>query len=304
MQNGFVIAGNGGSGNAQQPQLDGLSNYSDYWDDHINGGFGGELVLWGDSFLATSQSATSSGRGGDAKAWCCNGDGVDRAHPGDGGNVVVYVPNIQQSGTISSGRSLYFEPNIMLSGKGTKIIAEEDVFIFGGDNWQLKLNDLQDGAISAGRDIVIAVGKNGVVDLRGNASKVLKAGGKLKIYSDNILLDEGVTLADLAEATEIEVNPAKILYHATFTGTSDVRVKPNTTTPVSVTLANVGPTADTYKLSIQRVKKDVDPKLLEMMVPPFMSQQAFKLLEDVSNAQGWTVENLPATVTVEGLKCN
>ncbi|OQW88581.1 MAG: hypothetical protein BWK78_08170 [Thiotrichaceae bacterium IS1] len=106
----------------------------------------------------------------------------------------------------------------------------------------------------------------------------------------------------LAEATEIEVNPAKILYHATFTGASEVRVKPNTTTTVSVSLANVGPTADTYKLSIQRVKKDVDPKLLEMMVPPFMSQQAFKLLEDVTNAQGWTVENLPATVTVEGLK--
>jgi len=187
MQNGFVIAGNGGSGNAQQPQLDGLSNYSDY-DDHINGGLGGELVLWGDSFLATSQSATSSGRGGDAKSWYyCNGC----SHPGAGGNVAVYIPNIQQSGTISSGRSLYFEPDIMLSGKGTKIIAEEDVFIFGGDNWQLKLNDLQDGAISAGRDIVIAVGKDGVVDLRGNTSRVLKAGGKLKIYSDNILLDEG-----------------------------------------------------------------------------------------------------------------
>jgi hypothetical protein len=306
VQAGFLVAGNGGRGNAQQPQLDGLSNWENYRNMEIYGGDGGQIVLHGELFYGAEGSVTNSGIGGDAKVWryCEKELGKACDNLGDGGDTTLFFNKLEQYGDqpiVVKGKTIYFEPNIILSGKGTQVIAEEDIVIFGGDGWKLQLNDLRDDAISAGRDIIIAVGQNGVVDLRGNASKVFKAGGKVKIYTDNLLLDDGVELADLVEATEIEVNPAKIIYHASFTGENEVRVKPSSTTPISLKLANVGPSTDTYNLTIKRVKKDLEPEILEKIVPPFMSSQDFKILEDVTEAQGWTINGLPETVTVEGL---
>jgi hypothetical protein len=297
-QKGFLIAGEGGTANVVPKAWEDESYKTvDVW-----GGNGGLIYINAASAESSEGSVTAAGKGGDARAWyACIDNPECNAIPGVPGDDYITAGNLAITGTFT-GKSLYAEPDIMLSGKGTHIVFEEDIVIFGGDNWQLKLNDLRDEAIKAGRDIVLAVGQDGVVDLRGNASKVFKAGGKFQIYSDNILVDDGVQLADLVEADKIEVSPAKILYHATFIGNSQVPVKPSTTIPINLTLSNIGPTEDTYSLSIKRVKKDIDPERLEQMVPPFMSSKDFKILEDISNAEGWTVNGLSDIITVAGLK--
>ncbi len=126
------------------------------------------------------------------------------------------------------GDSIYIEPDIMLAGKDINIVARKDVVIFGGDNWKLVLNDLRDDAIVAGRDIIIAVGDGGTVDLRGNTSKVFKAGGKVAIYADNVLLDQGVQLEDIIQASEIVRGPNKIIYRVVLNA-QDVQGKANET---------------------------------------------------------------------------
>ncbi|OQW88580.1 MAG: hypothetical protein BWK78_08165, partial [Thiotrichaceae bacterium IS1] len=186
-QSGFLIAGDGGTGNViPAARLDSMYQTMD-----VKGGDGGPIFIRAKSAVPGQDSVTAAGKGGDARAWygCLYSVPGCVATPGQYGDNDIIADTLAITGTFT-GKSLYAEPDIMLSGKGTHLVFEEDIVIFGGDSWKLQLNDLRDDAIKAGRDIILAVGKDGVVDLRGNTSRVLKAGGKLKIYSDNILLDE------------------------------------------------------------------------------------------------------------------
>ncbi|MDM8562662.1 PKD domain-containing protein, partial [Candidatus Marithioploca araucensis] len=270
IQKGIIRAGDGG---------DGGEGYS--------GGQGGKAILQADfDVTATPQSVTSSGKGGNAIARCadvqecsldgnfsCNcPEGVEppQAKFGKGGDLWLWAPNVKFQGQATAGKSLYIEPDIMLSGTEMQLTAEEDVVVFGGDGWELNLSNLSDEAIVAGRNIILAVGAGGVIDLRGNSSKVFKAGGKVEIHADTVLLDEGVQLEDLIEAEEIIVGHSKILYHAVLSGYQQVSGQPNTTVPISLTVYNGGPKEDTYTLS-------------------------------AVSASGWVVSGLPTTLPIEGL---
>jgi Divergent InlB B-repeat domain len=259
MQAGFMVAGGGGNADA----------YPLYWCQDVYGGQGGEIVLGADQTLFTTpQSVTSSGFGGNARVYCTSDD---LAHPGAGGNLSAWVAGgLYWGGTANSGGSLYIEPDIMLSGEGTHLVAKEDIVIFGGKDWELHLNNLRPEAVNAGRNIIIAVGEGGIVDLKGNSSKVFKAVGTVEIYADTIMLDDGVKLEDLIEAKEITVKPSKILYHATLNGKQQVKGSVGTTLPVEFNLANGGPQQDTYTLN-------------------------------VTSASGWNMSTLSATVTIAGL---
>jgi hypothetical protein len=166
---------------------------------------------------------------------------------------------------------------------------------------------LQLGAIEAGKDIVLAVGKDGVIDLRGNNANVFKATGKLFIYSDTILLDDGVSLEDLADVAEIVVEPSKILYLANITGQSQMRVKPNTTVPVKLTLSNIGPTKDTYTLSVKQGSGlenldslDMLQKILEANKPSLFNETPQPPVIPIESAN-WETSTIPASITVDGL---
>ncbi len=233
----------------------------------------------GQQLITTPTSKTLSGEGGLAGIWCntnplqsgtacqlenpndddprwptgncnCQGGNVATANIGNGGDLQVYSEgSLKLEGTAIAGGSLYFEPSHMISGEDTYIEAKEDVVIFGGENWELILTGLSEGAINAGRDIILAVGEGGKIDLRGVSAKAFKAVGKLEIHSDTILLDEGVQLEDLIQAKEVVVGPNKILYHVILSGQQQIRGQPNTTVSISLTISNSGPTTDTYILS-------------------------------------------------------
>ncbi|MFK5970317.1 MAG: carboxypeptidase regulatory-like domain-containing protein [Candidatus Marithrix sp.] len=143
--------------------------------------------------------------------------------------------------------------------------------IFGPGDWVMDLEGLVEGAVSANKTIILAVGKGGVIDLRGVSSKVFKAAEKIEIFSDHILLDEGVTFADLADAPIINVEPAKILYRMALSGEQHIVGEAGTTVTINFSILNNGPTEDTYTLTL-------------------------------GNSAKWSTSNLPSTIKVDSLK--
>ncbi len=262
----------GGDGFSMHYQNSGDAMYAHIWDesteDNYGAGKGGKVTLIGTGFFASVTSFIKGGDGGDVSAdYACEGCTIE-VKGGIGGTVNVQGDELQGAGGFKGG-SVYIEPDIMISGKDTRIEAEKDVVIFGGDNWQLKLNDLNDNAIVAGRNIILAVGNGGVIDLRGNNGKVFKAGGKVEIYADNVLLDQGVQLEDIIQASEIVEGPNKIIYRVILSA-QDVRGQANETVSVELNVSNAGPEEDSYNLSVVSEK-------------------------------GTTVDGLPSTVQVQGL---
>jgi hypothetical protein len=289
------------------PLPNSFANNSPYYANvPVAGGSGGESYITTDTesftgtdtFIATPTSQTISGEGGQAGVWCrsnpiqagscwledwnnddprwptgnCHCEGVEVAEStqGEGGSLEISSNNLTIQGQAISGSSLYFEPEMILSGPDMHIEAKKDVVIFGGDDWKLNLSNLSNDAIVAGRDIVLAVGDGGKIDLSGNASKVFKAAGKVKIHADTVLLDDGVQLDNLIEADEIVVRPSQILYNVTLTGQQQIKGVPGTTLPVALTISNSGPTTDSYTLN-------------------------------VSDSAGWKLSSLPSSVTLDGL---
>jgi uncharacterized repeat protein (TIGR01451 family) len=237
------------------------------------GGKGGDTVLRSPNMVFTKNSTTRAGKGGDItiEEPCLTCVNIE-IKGGQGGNLTIDPAsdesNIRIYGMLE-GDSIYVEPDLMLAGKDTNIVARQDIVIFGGDNWNLVLNDLRNDAIVAGRDITLAVGEGGTVDLRSNTSKVFKAGGKVTIHADNVLLDQGVQLEDIIQANEIVQGPNKIIYRVVL-DTQDVQGKANETIPVKLEISNAGPKEDTYTLSA--VSKN-----------------------------GFAISGLPSSVTIEGL---
>jgi extracellular elastinolytic metalloproteinase len=254
------------------PYQTGSPNYGGYNLGKVYGGNGGNTTVFAMNHLTNAATGRiSSGYGGDARAANCSYLPV----PGQGGTVIVdSLGTLDLQGVIAAGGDgkAVGEPEIMLSGPNMRIEDSKDVLIFGGENWKLELRDLSPDAITAEDTITLAVGPGGVIDLRGNAAKVLKAGVKVEIFADTVLLDEGVVLEDIIEAPSITTHPNKILYEVTVSGTSHFKDVPVAATiPIDIRVLNSGPTTDTYTLT-------------------------------VNDSKGWQLGTLPDTITVEGLQ--
>ncbi|RKZ80715.1 MAG: hypothetical protein DRR19_23155 [Candidatus Parabeggiatoa sp. nov. 1] len=273
VQNGAIQSGNGGNVVFTE------SYYYNGSSRHLKvGGDGGAITITSGGMLTgSSQSTTMSGEGGDVSV---TNPCVDRSNPsdchayelggGDSGALTVGALYALTAGYYK-GHSIYVDPTVSSVGSDTTIIAEEDVVIFGGDNWLLELRELSSEAITAGGKIILATGLSGTIDLRGNNAKIFKAGVQVEIYTDNLLLDDGVTIESLVDAPNGVIRgPAKIIYHAVITGSSQLTGNSNETLPVRLDLRNAGPKVDTYTLA-------------------------------VTSENGWTVSGLPTTLTIEGL---
>ena len=199
----------------------------------------GTSLIGGNQLIVGNSSATSGGKGGSIviesgddcgnnpiqnPGWCIN-----EIEGGPGGNLELPVSNFSSLGLSTNtipalkGNSVYVEPNTIEISGNTTITADEDVVIFGGDDYLLKMNGLSERAITAGRNIILAVGNGGTIDLQGNSTKIFKAAGKVEIYTDkDILLDTGVQLSDLIDAQEIVRDGDKIIYHVVLSGTQRI----------------------------------------------------------------------------------
>lgn len=148
--------------------------------------------------------------------------------------------------------------------------------IYAGKDGVIDLSEVQEGAIAAEDAIIIAAGEGGVVDLSKVTSKVFKT-KQLQIAADKVLLLGGKVLTPtdqdlsalnaIAQVTELSITPAQIIYNAEFSNPDHVVGEPNATIPIELTLLNVGPTEDTYTIS-------------------------------VTSSAGWSVDGLPETITI------
>ncbi|NJO17698.1 MAG: hypothetical protein HC877_18765 [Thioploca sp.] len=235
---------------------------------NATGGEGGKTLVTASIRLENS-GTIASGHGGDARTWWCN----YHNERGKGGEITALSNGqVMSNGVMKGGNGrILIEPEIMLSGSTLQLEDSKEIAIFGGDNWQLNLQNLSTNAITAAETITLAVGQGGIIDLTANNHSILKAGQLVQIFSDTILLDEGVTLEDLITAPRIETYPAKILYEVVVSTNGNLFGAPGTTVPMEIRILNVGPTSDTYTLT-------------------------------VNDSQGWSLGILPETITVDGLK--
>jgi alpha-tubulin suppressor-like RCC1 family protein len=245
-------------------------------------GKGGVTQLWGKlggpGYLYNQHGAQAlAGNGGSCNSSAQTG--------GDGGNLwLVSLPNVYLSGgthkagnqgnNCSNGTDgwVRIEPLLIDLSDANTQVSGGNVFIYGGDDTTLDLSNLNGVAINATGDVILAVGANGVIDLSGNTSPIIKAAGKVHLLSDNIIsLGNEMTLDDLIEAGEIIRGRSEILHEVSLAASDQVMVQePGTTTTINLTIANNGPEADTYKLK-------------------------------VTNPKGWTLSALPATLEVDAL---
>ncbi len=242
-------------------------SYGGYNRGSATGGNGGNTTVNGTNELVNT-GRISAGYGGDARTFTCSQTPI----PGEGGTAQAFSKGLRIPGTIDGGGGkVVAEPEILLSGPNMRIENSKEVLIFGGDDWQLILRNLSPNAITAEETITLAVGENGVIDLRGNSSAIMKAGNKVEIFSDTILLDPGVTLEDVIDAPAVETHESKILYEVALSSPNSIVGQPGTTVPINLKVLNSGPTADTYTLT-------------------------------VTDTAGWSMGTLPNTIIVDGLQ--
>ncbi|GBC59636.1 hypothetical protein DENIS_0575 [Desulfonema ishimotonii] len=253
------------------------------------GGDGGSVFLYSDvekqDNLSTNVGFIISGSGG---------DGIGKPYrAGKGGSMDLFLAEL--GGTIEgkNGRSVKWEPAKLKAAKDLQIKGTDIIEIYTGDNGDIDLTQLGEGAITAAKTITIAAGEGGKVNLRGLSSKVFQAGEKIKIYADEILLDEGVTIGDLADAPEITVSEGKLLCRVSLSAESLIRGNAGETVSVPFKVINAGTESDSYTF----VVKDENGTELATLPPQTVKGREFRDLNisitlpaDVGDTFEFTIE--------------
>ena len=104
--------------------------------------------------------------------------------------------------------------------------------------------------LNATGNITLATGEGGTIDLRGNHSTLIQTPGQVNLFADTISVDEGVSLNDLIAAKQIVVGPAQLLRDVSLTAPRQIFGQPQSQLTLNFTLANNGPQADTYTLTL------------------------------------------------------
>lgn len=244
---GTICAGRGGDVAGT-----GAGNAGDGGDAHIWGKSGGSGFLLNDGLLC-------AGDGGDG-----NPAATAPQNGGCGGRLrMMAAPVYLSGGTNRSGRRgigtgggldgcrsrIAIDPNLIDISGDTAIIGD-DVLIYGGDDWVLDLSNLNGVAITATNNITLSVGDGGVVDMHGNQSPIFKAGNSVVIASDQVVVDSGMTVADLADAPTVDHLPSDIVYDVSLTGATFISATDSSQIAIPFTLLNSGPMDDNYVVTV------------------------------------------------------
>ena len=244
-------------------------------------GHGGDTHLWGKwegqgSLINSGIACAGSGGHGNPTA-------TGTQNGGNGGTLkLISLPNVildngeqfagkggDGAGGGARGRDgrVIIEPQtISLRGPNTRVWGG-DIVIFGGDDWTLDLRNISTAAISATDTITLAVGNNGTVDLRGNSQKVLSAANRVIIASDQVLLDDGVTLQGVA-GQNVESVGQRLLYDLSVSQIDDIYFgRPGVSVPIHTTALNGGPTTHNVSVGMEDTANwQLDPANLEVAV--------------------------------------
>ncbi|WP_353572273.1 VWA domain-containing protein [Candidatus Albibeggiatoa sp. nov. BB20] len=189
---------------------------------------------------------------------------------GHGGNLSINLSHLGGAAAGCEGQTynhtevypteyIRYEPTILTVDETTRLTNANTIYIYAGDDAEVDLRRLAPNAVQAHKNIVLSVGENSTIDLRGVSNKVFQAAEKVEVYADNILLDDGVTMEDLADAPEVTVSPSKILYFADLHYQAQAKSQASSVLPVQVTILNNGPKADTYTIAAQDGKSWLSP---------------------------------------------
>ncbi len=146
---------------------------------------------------------------------------------------------------------IIYDPTVMEVDTSTHLSDADIIYITGGNDWVMDLKKLTPNAVKANKRIILAIGQNGVIDLRGLSNKVFSAPEQVEIYADTILLDPNISLNQLIDAPSITVNPSKILRLVDLQAPSQMFGEPNENLPVKLTLLNNGATEDSYSIEVK-----------------------------------------------------
>ncbi|GEM_PF-4115226 len=224
----------------------------------INGGNGGQLTITGTGECeSTSQGRLQTGNGGTTQ----HGAG------GFGGSAVINCTGLSTRSVIFGSNALTIDPIHIKLDIDTRLNSE-NITIFGDDDGKIEVGNLAEGAVTAEKTLTWAVGKGGIIDFSQVSNKAFKAGEEMIVYTDNLILPPGKTLAQLVDAPKVTLQPAKLLMYASWFSSEETMIgEPAETLLLPLTLDNLGPAKDTYTLT-------------------------------VSNPQDWAMCTLPKTVTV------
>ncbi len=180
---------------------------------------------------------------------------------GQGGNLAINLSTLKGFVRGCPGRTtnhvevypteyIRFDPTILTVDESTHLVNANFIYIFAGDDAQVDLRKLSPSAVQAYKTITLAVGKNGVIDLRGLNSVVFQAAEKVEIFADQVLLDEGVQLSNLINSPEIQVKPSKLLHFVDLQYPQQIKGDAGAVVPVTLTVLNNGSSKDTYKVEV------------------------------------------------------
>jgi hypothetical protein len=267
---GNAVGGSGGSVRIFATNLAMSSNGSHGKLTGGSGGYADGIAKWfrkvtvnGDYWFNFSGflNHVNGGRGGPVTANLGNMSGIVSGHNGSTAERTYVLPT----------KWIWCDPTTMTVDKTTRFQDSENIVLFGGEDWVMDLRKLSPGAINAIKNIVIAIGNGGVIDLRGVQDKVFIAGEQVQFHADTILLDDGISIEDIVDAPEVNVSGSKILYHVELSHDKHIIDEPNTTIPVKVDILNSGPTEDIYTIAI-------------------------------TDEQSWQISQLPQQVSVNSLR--
>jgi hypothetical protein len=168
-----------------------------------------------------------------------------------------------------------------LKGKNGDIwMAPETIFlrdakIEGGNlsivsNALLDMSSINGRVISATEKITLAVGTEGVIDFSDNQEIILHADEEIVIFSDEIRLDNGLTLTDVVSAPRVLTGTPRLLRDLSVSAPQVLIARPSITQPINLTILNNSPYTETYDLTL-------------------------------TDSVGWSLSEHPTSVTVEEL---
>lgn len=248
-------------------------------------GRGGLTQIWGKlggpGYLKSPVgSKVLSGQGGH-----CHPQATEPQTGGQGGNLwLVSLPDVYVDALVAAGQS---DPHCTYPGVDGWVRIEPatinlrnaqitggNVDIYGGDEFVIDLSHINRLLVKATSDITLAVGKGGTIDLRGNTVPLFETQGQINVFTDKVLLNEGIELKDLMTVNDpvqdLNHQGAKVLQGVSLISTGKLVGQPGEVVTVTFTLANNSPHPDTFALTLE-------------------------------NALTWQITDLPETIEVPGL---
>jgi hypothetical protein len=241
---GFIKAGNGGNaGAAHATAIGGKGGYI-----KLN-----DVINKNNSFSAGVSEGGSGGLVCAPVQWWQNRY-PPASRPGTGGDIKILISRLGGEIKGKPGSMLHYDPINLKADEDLRIKDFDVVEIYTDEGGTIDFTQLQEGAISARKTIRISTkalnGKGGTVNLKGVPKNVFNAGEKVEIFADDLQLDEGVTLEDLADAPDVVVAEGRILYSVALAAQSQFFGEGGAVVTIPVTVMNQGPKEDTYSFKV------------------------------------------------------